>query len=303
MNNIENDLSSQFKKMKEGIKLSGQEKDFHRGEILKFINEKPSPYVDKAIRSPFYFGLFFRKHLVITSLAVMLVFSTSLGVSSANSLPNNSLYSIKTKILEPISIFLTTTHKAKAKLKVALVEKRMQEFSQVTISKNLNPEDKVAFVSQLSSQIKDAQKGISQLVEEEDLSGATEVTNNLQSILSAQNTVLDTIDVKNPAENDTSEIASVISGSIETTTEIEDNITETVQTSENKTALDATVDNQKEEISKTLKNLEGKNLERKQEGVSGEKDNVEVINQIDIDFKISIRRTVTIKVSTVPRIY
>ena len=283
MNNIENDLNSQFKKMKEGVKLSVQEKDFHRGEILKFINEKPSPYVEKVIRSPFYFAFFFRKHLVITSLAMILVFSTSLGVSSANSLPNNSLYSIKTKILEPISIFLTTTPKAKAKLKVALVEKRMQEFFQVTISKNLSLEDKTAFISQLSSQVKDAHKGISQLVEEKDLSGATEVTNDLQSILSAQDTVLDTLDVTNPDENGTSEIASVISDSIQTTTEIENNITETVQTSENETALDATVNNQKEEISKTLENLE----KEKQENVSEDINNVEVISQIDIDLKIS----------------
>jgi hypothetical protein len=279
---MEKDFYSQFKKISENTRLSKKELEFHREEILKFMNKETGLNPSKKIVSPFQFSIFFHKHFILTSLVVILAFGTSLGVSSANSLPNNSLYSIKTKVIEPISIFLTPTPKAKAKLRVALVEKRMQEFSQVTINGELSPEDKTDFASQLSSQVKDAHTDISNLVKEKDLSGATEVTNDLQSILSAQDEVLDTLGETNANTQDTREIALVLDDSLQKTDAIENSITETVQTTDNDTELDTIINNQKAEINKTLENLEKEKLGN----VSEDADNVEIISQNDIDLKI-----------------
>src|SRR3989344_5303583 len=197
MNKIENDFNSQFKRIKESVKLSETEMDCHRGEVLKFIDQKPSPYFHKKIQSPFYFGFFLKKHFVVTSLAIVLIFSGGLTISADNSLPNDYLYQVKTKITEPILVFLTPNSKAKASLKVSLVERRLQEYSQVTFNGEiLSPEDKTSFINQFSSQVKDAHQGISKLVEEENLPDALETTNDLQSILSAQDTILEKANTK-----------------------------------------------------------------------------------------------------------
>lgn len=280
---MENDLGSKFENIKQTIKLSKKEKDFHRAEIIKLMGNKPSPYFNKTINSPFYTLLSLRRHLVATSLVVVLISSTGLGVTSANSLPNNSLYSIKTNILEPISIFLTTNSKAKAKLRVALVERRMQEFSQVSMIEDLSLENKTHFIEKLSSQIVDAHEGISELLEDEDFSGATEVTNDLQSILSAQDTILDAVDEENPENSGISEVASVIDDSIQATNVIEDNITDEVQTLSDETELDVTINNQKERINETLENLAA----AKEQDISEDKENIEIITQEYIDLKIS----------------
>ena len=285
MNKIENDFNSQFKRIKESVKLSETEMDFHRGEVLKFIDQKPSPYFHKKIQSPFYFGFFLKKHFVVTSLAIVLIFSGGLTISADNSLPNNYLYQVKTKITEPILVFLTPNSKAKAFLKVSLVERRLQEYSQVTFNGEiLSPEDKTSFINQFSSQVKDAHQGISKLVEEENLPDALETTNDLQSILSAQDIILEKIHEVNPDAENTDEVILVIIDSIESTTTIENNITETVQISIDETDIENSINSQKEEITESLKNLkEGKQLD-----VPGEEGmkNLDVVNQAHIDSKI-----------------
>ena len=279
------DFNTQFKKIKESVKLSETERDFHSGEILKFIDQKPSPYFHKKIQSPFYFGFFFQKHFIATGLVVVLIFSTGITVSADSALPNDYFYQIKTKITEPVLLFLTPNLKSRASKKVALVERRLQEYSQVALNgETLSPEDKISFTNQLSLQVKEAHEGISQLVNEESLPDALETTNDLQSVLAAQDIILEKIHEVNPDAENTDEVTSVITESIESTTVIENNITETVQISTDETDLDNSIASQKEEIAKSLESLQ----EEKQRDVSEEtEDKLDVVNQTNIDSKIS----------------
>ncbi|MBI2631333.1 hypothetical protein HYW73_03960 [Candidatus Nomurabacteria bacterium] len=281
---MENDFNSQFKKIKESVKLSEQEMDFHRGEIVKFMDRKPSSFKRK-IRSPFYLGFFFQKHFIATGLVAVLIFSTGITVSADSALPNDYFYQIKTKITEPVLLFLTPNLKSRTSKRVALVERRLQEYSQVVLNgETLSPEDKISFTNQLSLQIKQAHEGISQLVKEESLPDALETTNDLQSVLAAQDTILEKIHEVNPDAENTDEVTSVITESIESTTTIENNITETVQISTDETELDNSIASQKEEITKSLEGLQEEN---QRDASEENKDKLDVVNQTNIDSKIS----------------
>jgi hypothetical protein len=281
---MEQDIHSKFKKLREEHKLSDAEKVFHRAEIIKFIEKRPSPYVSEKKISFFHFGFMFRRHLVLASLAAIFFVGSGVAMSANGSLPNELLYNVKTKINEPIALFLTPTSQGKATMKVAFVNRRLQEFSMVTLNnKKLKPKDKVNFVNRLSLQIKDTQKNILQLAEESNTSGAFHANNNLQSILVNQDIIIDKIHTANPGAEDTNEFTSMINTSIEETAQIEDQITNSVNAHDNETKIDQTILNIKKEVDASLKNLEAakENLEKQ------DLNRLDVIDRDSLDTKIT----------------
>ncbi len=278
---MEKDFEPQFKKLSETINLSKNEKDFHRSEIIKFMEPRLSPYTPKTIASPFNF--LFKNHFIMTPLVIILVFSTSLSISAESSLPNSYLYQVKTKVTEPVQVFLTTNPKAKAQLKVALVEKRLQEFSQVTLTDILETKEKDLFIKQLSFQVKDAHKEIEHLIEVDRNSEALETTNNLQSVLSAQDTIFKKIPAEDSEEEASKdEIANVVDDSIKTTNTIENKITEDIQTENNTTKTGQAIDDQKRGIATSLENIE----KIKQDSLQNPK-NLDLVDEKNINYKIS----------------
>ncbi len=280
---MKNDIHSNFKKIKENTILTESEKIFHRAEILKFISKNPTPLKFENVRSPFQLDFFYRRHLAFTSLAVLLAISTTLGVSAQGSLPNSYLYSIKTKVTEPALVLLTPSQKSKTALKVSFVGKRLQEFSQVTLDGvTLNDKDKTAFLDQFSTQVQDAHQAISQLAKDKNAGDALKETNDLQSILSSQNTISGNISSTSRKGDESDDLSSRISGSIEATTTIENDITDRIQDSENTEELDKTIAATKDEISKSLNNIE---VER--EIISTTEETLHFINKNEIDSKLS----------------
>src|SRR3989344_3522907 len=182
---MEKDIYLKFGKMRKEVKLSDTEKNFHRGEILKFIESEPSPYADKRTISRFSFTML-QRHMILASLTAMIILGGGVTMSANGSLPSDLLYKIKTNINEPILLFFTPTSEGKTAMKVALVNRRLREFSEVTLNKNLNQKEKMSFVNHLSVQIKDTQKEILKLAVEKNRSGAFHANNNLQSILTTQ---------------------------------------------------------------------------------------------------------------------
>ena len=281
---MKEDIYSKFKEIGENAKLSEAEMCFHREEILKFIESRPSPYNKDAKKaSPFYFGLSLHRHLVLTSLAVIFIIGGGVTLSANSSLPNDFLYKIKTNINEPLMLFLTPSSQGKTSMKVALVNKRLREFSQVTLNKNLSSKEKVKFVNHLSYQIKDTQKEIVKLAEESNTGEAFHANNNLRSILATQDKILDKIHTTNPGA-DTSKFESMLDTSIKQTAQIEDQITNSVSIDE--TEIDQTINKLKEEINASLVEVE----EAKQDLVKKE-DNLDIIDQESFDNEIfDIRR-------------
>lgn len=279
---MEDDLLSKFKKARDNAKLSNEEMDFHRSEIIKFIEKKPGTQKHIRIPSPFHF--MFSKHLLTSSLAIVLLLGSGITISAETSLPNDYLYSLKTKVTEPILVFLTPTTKGKTDLRVALVNKRLQEFSRVSLNKEtLQPEEKAEFIVQLSYQIRYAHNSISQLAEDQNSSDALQETNDLQSILLAQDTILEKMKDANSTDNETEDIASTIDASIKATADLSDDITEDLRSSNDGTELDKALSDQKEEIASSIENIE------KEKGEASE-DNGELVDIVDktlIDSKLA----------------
>lgn len=270
---MKDDLLSKFNKIRNKVKLSNEEIDFHRSEIIKFMEIKPATQKQIRILSPFHF--MFSKHLIASSLAIVLLLSSGVTISAETSLPNDYLYSLKTKVTEPILVFLTPTAKGKTDLRVALVNKRLQEFSRVSINnETLNPEDKAEFIVQLSSQVKDAHDSISRLDQDKNSSEALQETNDLQSILLAQDTILEKIGSASSTDNAIEDIASNIDASIRTTANLSDDVTKNLRASNNETELDKALFDLKEEIASSIENIE-------REKTDALEDNNELVDMVD----------------------
>jgi hypothetical protein len=278
---MEEDLLSKFKKIRDTAKLSNEELDFHRSEIIRFIEKEPIAPQHKKIFSPFNFIL--TKHLLASSFVILLLFSSGVTLGAETSLPNDYLYSLKTKVTEPLLVFFTPTAKGKTELRVALVNKRLQEFSRVSQNnETLNPEDKADFVAQLSSQVKDAHDSISQLAEDENSSDALQETNDLQSILLAQDTIVEKIDTANSTDNATKDVTSIINASIEATADLSDDISQNLQTSNDEIELDKALSEQKEEIANSIDNIDKEKAEASEDTTG-----IDIVNKTFIDSKLS----------------
>lgn len=220
------EFESQLNKMKETAKLSDKERAFHRAEILKFMELKassrhkrvPSPFY------PFYFWSFFRSHMALSALAVVLVAVTSISAAAQGTLPGDYLYAWELRITEPMQEFFAVTSEQQAKFAVKLVNKRLREFSAVSLQKKLDPETTKDIHGRLAAQIADAHEEIQGLVEESDISGAAGAANDLEAVLSAHEVILEKVAEKNP---DAAALSGDIDAGRETTQALITGIVET----------------------------------------------------------------------------
>ncbi len=285
---MENEIKFKLKSIREGIKLTGDEKLFYRSEIEKFITrENIRVQTENGGRyfSPF-FG-FLRAHTAFTALAGILVFSVSVASAAEKSLPGEYLYPVKTKITEPMQKILSVGSEQKADLAVKFVNKRLKEFGTISVKKEASPELKKEIQTELSSQIKEAKKEIQKLTEENDTSEAAGAANELQSILSAHSIVLEKISADN-SENP--EISAEIGAEIANTQKIIDDIEEMVESSPETPEFEKSLEKREKETARMLKKLSAQKTKTIQTMIldePSEKEREEIIGEEEIETELS----------------
>jgi len=249
--------NNKLKNLGSKIKLSISEKAFHRQEILNFIeNEKiiQSPYLEKMPN--LYFGIFLRKHFVLTSLIIFSFLSTGLVVNADHAVPNDYLYQMKIKIIEPAKIMLAPTVEKKNTLRVKFVDEALRDFSHVSQKEEIKKSDKTALIDSVSLNIKDLNKEISSLSEENNNSNSLKTANDLKSVLTAHVEVLNKISELNPEENETKLLSSKVNESIIEIEEKINTINKTIADTENYIGIDQMIKNKKELINNSLREIE-----------------------------------------------
>jgi len=270
---MENNINFKFKELGNKLKLSKTEKDFHREEILRFVNQKISiqtPYYKEEKILPFYISIFTGKYLVFTSLVIVAFLSTGIVVSAEQALPNDYLYQMKIKIIEPTKILLAPTVEKKNNLRVEFVDNALKDFSQISLKEDVNPSDKSAIIDSISSNIKDVNNDISKQVGENNTSNSLETANNLRSVLSAHSIVLDKISETNPEVDNTDTLSTKINEGLNTTDKTINTLVNTIQTSKDPAKIDQTISDQKEDINtimKDIKNVNSDNLINKNQNI------------------------------------
>lgn len=253
---MEKDIYSKFKNINSQLKLSKEERDFHREKILSFIDGPRLISNKPRIPSPFIFG-FFSSRLVFTAVVAFLVLGTGTGlvVGAEKSLPNSSLYQLKVNVLEPTQLFLTFDPEEKVDLKVAFIDEALKDFSKVTLKQSLDQEETDQFAESVSERVKSVHQDILGFSENDKLADALEVANDLKSVLSTQNVVLSKVNLGNTDTTNIDDISDNINQNLDATINIIDNIKKEVGNPENKQILDSTIEDQKVEINSSLSDV------------------------------------------------
>ncbi len=132
-----NDLEQHFKKATEQIRMTDSEKSAMRFSVQQEI--APSSPAPISTPSP-YVWMFAPRSLAMLSVALLVIFSTGSAYASEGSLPGTPLYSVKTKIVEPLKVALAPTVQAKAEANASIARVRVQEAQTLAARGSLTPE-------------------------------------------------------------------------------------------------------------------------------------------------------------------
>lgn len=162
MNKLEKDLN----KIK-NIKLREDEKALIRANISDKINGRPlvSPY--KFDFSPYVLISNWNRFSLMKAgsfaLLFMFIFGSSLTYASEQSLPGDTLYSIKVNVKEEIEIKLASTSEKKASVEKSHIEKRLDEITTLKESGDLTEENSAIAIEEFKERTEDLHNSIDTL--------------------------------------------------------------------------------------------------------------------------------------------
>ncbi len=257
-----------FEQLKNKLKLSIDERAFHRTKILKYMSNEMVAEIKTIpikIVSPYQSKLkfFIKKHLVPTVIALLFFLGTGIAVNAEQSLPNDYLYGMRIKLIEPTKILLASNTQKKTNLRIAFADRALRDYSKVSQKKEIKPSDKATLIKSISENVKGANEGILQLAKETNTPNSLKIANDLQSILQAHSLVLSKIQTLKSELGGPSEISAQVTDSLKSTKEIVTGLTETIQNDVDQTKLDQTISDQKKEINTSLQDID--NINKKDE--------------------------------------
>lgn len=139
-----NELEQHFKKETEQIRMTSAEKTAMRLRLRQEMGVVAEPAGGTSMparptQSP-YVWMFAPRSLAMLSVALLVILSTGSAYAAEGSLPGAPLYSVKTKVLEPLKVALAPTTQAKAEVNAKIAAVRVQEAQALAAQGTLTPE-------------------------------------------------------------------------------------------------------------------------------------------------------------------
>jgi len=161
---------------------------------------------DKSVSSPYY-SIFFsikRSHFAYALLIIFTIVGTGGGVvfASQDSLPDDVLYPVKVKVVEPIRGYMIASSKEKALYESELASKRLIEAETLANKGTLDKNKEKKIDELLSVHTEALSKAIEKVNKEESKEDVNEIIDNFHADMNAHAKILDIIDSKNNIEND-----------------------------------------------------------------------------------------------------
>lgn len=122
--------------------------------MLQSIYSEETVQADPVL-SPLSSYLMFFKEKYFVAIAVVVLLLSGTSFASAYSLPGDMLYSIKTKILEPVGLSLKFSEEAENRYKIQLLEKRVEELEKLKERDFLSKEKQKESRDTASKNVKD----------------------------------------------------------------------------------------------------------------------------------------------------
>ncbi len=190
MNNDFKKLISNAKK----IDLSPEKKDSIRARLQNFIDLTPIQQKNpQPLRSKYYissFSILNMSKVVSFVLIILITGGSTISYASEDTLPGDTLYTVKVNFKEPIEEGLAFGPQAKLEVKTKQVEKRLTE-AQVLIKKNdLTPEKHKEVEARVEKKVEEISQKIDELQEKGDVETILATTSKLQPVLKAHQEAL-----------------------------------------------------------------------------------------------------------------
>lgn len=249
------DIESQFKDIKSKITLSSAEKDFHRGEIMNFMEAHPAKPA-ASIKSPFFtWGQFLQRHYALAAFMLLILGGTGVLTSANGAKPGDALFGVKVNMLERARIVLSFDQASKTSLEVKFIDERLKEFAEWSTNEDASPEEVATLSNTLASQILKVHDDIAVLRDNQDLDGALVAASDLQSTLAAHAEVLGQIDPKEASVDVVNSITDTVEDSLLLTKGIVDSVAGEMTSSVDDAISSETVDTKQQEVSETIENI------------------------------------------------
>ncbi len=146
-----------------------------------------------SVRSPY--SILFKHSFAYATMCALIIGTTATSFAAERALPGDILYPVKTEINENIAKSLSVTKEQKAKINVKLVDKRMEELTEMVVTKQDTPEKIDIVVAKLEEHKQEIQEYVSE-VQESDIKEseiAVAIYTELESVVDAHIDILEDI--------------------------------------------------------------------------------------------------------------
>ncbi len=175
------------------IKLSPEKKDLIRARIQDFIELTP---ITKSTSKPFVspFGVrisvsYFSKAISF-ALIVLIAGGGTISYASENTLPGDTLYTVKVNVKEPLEEKLAFSPQARLEVKTKQVEKRLTEAQTLLQKNDTTPSKHQEVEDRVEKQVEEISQTITELQEKGDVETILTTTSKLQPVLKAHQEAL-----------------------------------------------------------------------------------------------------------------
>lgn len=175
------------------IELSSEKKGIIRARVESFIELTPiTQTVSKPIKSPFTprISISYFSKAISFALIVLIAGGSTISYASEDTLPGDTLYTVKVNVKEPLEQKLALTPQAKLEVKTKQVEKRLTEAQTLLQKNDTSPEKHKEVEVRVEKQVEEIAQTISELQEKGDVETILSATSKLQPVLKAHQEAL-----------------------------------------------------------------------------------------------------------------
>jgi len=189
------------------ISLTERERLDMRSRLESYIDfHTPvnAPHRGAVMHAPrSFFTGHFRWMQGVAAFVLVIVVGTSTSFAAEKSIPGDALYAIKVSINEPVRVALAVSPKSKATVATELVQRRLEEATQLAVEKKLTHEDSVSLAARIQTSVRASEDAAGILETAGDHEAALEARSDLESKLVANTQVMQLIAAQETLQQDT----------------------------------------------------------------------------------------------------
>ena len=188
------DILNKMREVGESARLVPEKKAGIRAHLARFIDAGEAVRVRESgrhiLKSNNLFLSFKKSMSVLLTVAIMAALGGGTSYAAESSLPGDVLYPVKLLVNEPVSASLALSVEAKAEWKTRVVERRLEEASELAAKGRFEGETKAGVSNRFEKQSGEAREAIIKVEVSGNARGAASVASRLEAALGAHEAVL-----------------------------------------------------------------------------------------------------------------